>query len=78
MVATIAASSTDERSDPEPDVPTGSPTVKVTASLGVASRNTKEDYRLRELLALADESLYKAKRSGKNTTLIHEGNVQGP
>ena len=53
-------------------------TVKVTASLGVASRNTKEDYRLRELLALADESLYKAKRSGKNTTLIHEGNVQGP
>jgi two-component system, cell cycle response regulator len=49
--------------------------VTVTASLGVASRNAKEGCRLRDLLALADESLYQAKRSGKNTTLIHQGDA---
>ena len=49
--------------------------VTVTASLGVASRYTKEECGLRQLLVLADESLYEAKRSGKNVTLIHQGNA---
>ena len=46
--------------------------VQVTASLGVANRQSKEQCSLRELLALADESLYRAKRSGKNTTQVHQ------
>ena len=50
-------------------------TVQVTASLGLASRCAKQECSLRELLALADGSLYQAKRSGKNTTLIHRGEV---
>jgi two-component system, cell cycle response regulator len=45
--------------------------VHVTASLGVATRYAKKDCSLRELLTLADEALYQAKRSGKNMTIIH-------
>jgi two-component system, cell cycle response regulator len=44
---------------------------KVTVSLGVANRWLKEQCGLKELLVRADESLYRAKRSGRNTTVVH-------
>ncbi|UFS72550.1 GGDEF domain-containing protein [Geomonas sp. RF6] len=56
--------------------------LEVTASLGVANRTVKEDCSVRELLGLADQALYEAKRRGKNRTLIQdpsaekEGNVR--
>ena len=51
--------------------------VRITASLGVANRYTKDECCLRELLVLADASLYRAKRGGKNVTHLHQGNAIG-
>ena len=45
--------------------------VEVTASLGLANRRFKEECGLKELLVRADESLYRAKRNGRNTTVVH-------
>jgi len=44
--------------------------LKVTASLGVAGRSLREEYDLKELVALADQALYRAKRSGKNVSIL--------
>jgi len=47
-------------------------TVKVSASLGVASRISKKECSLKELVARADRALYRAKRSGKNVSVLEE------
>lgn len=46
--------------------------VRVTVSLGVAGRNDKQECGLKALLALADQALYRAKRSGKNLSIMHQ------
>ncbi len=48
----------------------GGPAVAVTVSIGatIAPRDAQTEY---EILTLADEALYKAKRSGRNRTILH-------
>lgn len=46
--------------------------VQVSASLGVASRSNKRECSLKELLARADQALYRAKRSGKNVSVLDD------
>ncbi|MGA1862350.1 diguanylate cyclase [Deferribacter thermophilus] len=45
--------------------------LKVTISLGVCS--TKEAQDIKDLIKKADEALYKAKREGKNRTVVYQG-----
>lgn len=45
--------------------------LKVTASLGIAERCGEEACQVSDLLKLADDALYQAKRDGKNRTVIH-------
>ena len=45
--------------------------LKVTASLGIAERCGEDTFQVSDLLQLADDALYQAKRDGKNRTVIH-------
>ncbi|GFO70357.1 hypothetical protein GMLC_39360 [Geomonas limicola] len=50
-------------------------TVQVSASLGVASRSDKRECTLKDVLAKADQALYRAKRSGKNVSMLADQTI---
>jgi len=45
--------------------------LEVTVSLGVVSTGTHAECSPSQLIHFSDQALYKAKRSGRNTTVIH-------
>ncbi len=47
--------------------------LEVTVSLGVVTTDKHLEYSSSQLIHFSDQALYKAKRSGRNTTVIHSG-----
>lgn len=45
--------------------------VRVTASLGIAHRSGKDSFPVKEIMSLADQALYQAKKSGKNRVCFY-------
>ena len=47
-------------------------TIKHSVSIGIAILNTSKDKDTKTILQRADKALYRAKESGRNTTIIYE------
>lgn len=57
---------------PHPSSPTGI----ITVSIGVACRMPGEKLSIQELLTLADQALYRSKKSGRNTITMSNGELE--